>query len=242
MALSQYSGKTIFLMDNAPADFIQATMQHSEIDILDGRYIRDARAITASFARKMMPTGLDYIESIQPSGWFYHSFHAIPTMSEMEKNRQLVVKYEEATTDQSAFLKKAGGFLGIEYTNESFKFWQWNHHITSGNQGPIAMVKLHQNLEVGEFESKTIYTKQLEKLKLNPSQAFSDERWKRQLSPQALEEFDRLYGIKNADFGYARSHESPEASSATSHKRSLSRILASIKHTIKALIRSNFKS
>ena len=48
VALSQFSGKRIFLMDNAPADFITETMQDPEIQVLEGRYIRDARAITAA--------------------------------------------------------------------------------------------------------------------------------------------------------------------------------------------------
>jgi hypothetical protein len=238
-ALSEYSGKTIFLMDNAPAEFIDATMQHPDIEILSGRYIRDARAITASFARKMVNAKVDYSESIQQSGWFYHSFHAIPSMAEMNKNRQLVVKYEEATSDQGSFLEKAGSFLDIEYTSESFKFWQWDHHITSGNQGPIAMIKLHQEITVGDFESRDVYVSQLEKLKENPSDAFSDERWKHQLDKVELAEFDRLYGAKNADLGYARSNQQFRPLNAVVQKLKSSVIIKSVKQALRSLLKKN---
>jgi len=204
IALSQYSGKSIFLMDNAPPDFINETMDHEDIEVLTGRYIRDARAITASYARKMEKNGVTYVESIQPDGWFYPSFQAIPSMSKMRDSNELIIHYEEAVNDQSEFLRKAGEFLGIEYSERSFRFWEWDHHITSGNQGPIAMIKLHQGLEVGEFESKKVYQEQLDRLKENPTKAFSDERWKTQLSKSDRLEFDRLMGEKNADLGYTR--------------------------------------
>lgn len=216
VALSQYSGKSIFLMDNAPPEFISETMLHDDIEVLTGRYIRDARAITASYARKMEKNGVTYVDSIQPDGWFYPSFQAIPSMSEMQDSNQLIIHYEEAVSDQSEFLRKAGEYLGIEYSEKSFRFWEWDHHITSGNQGPIAMIKLHQGLNVGQFESKEVYQEQLNRLKENPTTAFSDERWKKQLSYSDRLEFDRLMGAKNADLGYSRDlDESLELTQAT---------------------------
>ena len=183
LALSEYSGKTIFLMDNAPPDFIKATMIHSDIEILTGCYLRDARAITASYARKMAHNnGVTYTESIQPTNWFYSSFMGLPDLCELENSGSLVVHYEDAVADQMAFLNKAGDFLNIEYSQESLKFWESEHHISVGNQGPIAMIKLHQLGHLDEFESKVLYENQLELLKQNPARAFNDERWKKQLT------------------------------------------------------------
>lgn len=204
VALSRYSGKRIFLMDNAPPEFVEATMNHQDVEVLKGRYIRDARAITASYARKMADQGISYIDSIQPSGWFYPSFMAVSSLQQLREENQFIVHYEEAVNDQEAFLAKAGVFLNISYSSNVFKFWEHEHHVTSGNQGPIAMIKLHQGLNVGNFESRDVYESQLAKLKDNPSKAFSDERWKSQLSAAELKEFDLLMGKKNAELGYSR--------------------------------------
>jgi len=206
VALADFSGKSIFLMDNAPQDIIDATMNHPSVEILHGYYIRDARAITASYARKMTAKGISYVDSIQPDGWFYPSFMALPSLKELENSGSLVVHYEKAANDQVGFLKKAGEFLDIEYDQAAFRFWEAEHHITSGNQGPIAMIKLHQGVAVGNFEGKETYVSQLQRLKEDPTKAFRDERWQNQLDSKDLFEFDKLMGEKNADRGYQRSH------------------------------------
>ena len=74
VALSRYSGKEVFLMDNAPENFLKETVAHSQIELVNGYYVRDARAITASYARKNADQGVTYEQSIQPNGWFHFSF------------------------------------------------------------------------------------------------------------------------------------------------------------------------
>lgn len=204
VALGNYSGKTIFLMDNAPQEFINETMSHPDIEVLQGRYVRDGRAITASYARKMKEQGVSYLQSILPNGWFYHSFQAIPLLDELKKLGQLVVHYEDAVNNQEGFLRNAGNYLGIQYSRDTYRFWEKDHHIISGNQGPIAMVRLHQGLPIANFESADVYREQLEKLKADPVNAFRDERWKTQLTREELFWFDQLMGDKNAQLGYER--------------------------------------
>lgn len=204
VALAEESGKRIFLMDNAPQDFINETMSHPDVDLLHGRYVRDGRAITASFARKMKDHGVNYIDSIKPEGWFYHSFQAIPLLDTLKSLGHLVIHYEDAVNNQAMFLKTAGDFLGITYSEDTYRFWEWDHHITSGNYGPMAMIRLHQGLPIANFESADVYRAQLERLKENPTSAFSDDRWKSQLSREELYWFDQLLGGKNEQLGYAR--------------------------------------
>lgn len=210
LALAKASGKRVFLMDNASQDFINATMSHPDVQLLHGRYVRDGRAITASYARKMKAKGVSYISSIMPDGWFYPSFQGIPILETLRSQGHLVARYEDAVTDQAAFLKAAGDFIGINYTPDSYRFWEWDHHITSGNYGPMAMVKLHQGLATANFESADIYRGQLERLKQNPTEAFNDERWKSQLTREDLFWFDQLMGGKNELLGYERDTFSQE--------------------------------
>ena len=154
----------------------------------------------------------------------------IPSFSEMQNLYKFIIRYEDAVRDQSAALETVGLALGIKYDSSTFRFWKGDHHITSGNQGPISMVKLHQGLNVGNFESKQVYESQLKKLKENPTAAFSDERWKTQLSEDDLREFDRLMGEQNERLGYDRDrfkhHKTEAALASLAYKKHLLRSAA----------------
>lgn len=204
VALSRESGKRIFLMDNAQQDFINATMSHPDVELLHGRYVRDGRAITASFARKMRSKGMTYRNSIMPDGWFYPSFQGIPLLATLKSMGHLVVHYEDAVRNQAAFLKAAGDFLGVQYDDSAYRFWEADHHLTVGNLGPITMVRLAHGLSTANFESADVYREQLERLKDDPTATFSDERWKTQLSREELFWFDQILGGKNEQLGYER--------------------------------------
>jgi len=180
-ALMTFSGTTHFVFDNPPADFIDAYMQPADVDVKRLRYVRDARAITASYARKVPATS--FYDSIQPDGWFYHSFMAIP--AEADVTDAAYVRYEDCAQDLPNFLAKAATHIGLDYAGQNTRFWEADHHITSGNTGPINMVRLHQGLTM-------------------PDDTFFDERWRTQLTREDLFYFDLLLGEQNAKLGYER--------------------------------------
>lgn len=199
-ALMEFSGKTHFIFDNPPAEFVDAYMQPADVDLKRLRYVRDARAITASYARKVPATS--FYDSILPDGWFYHSFMAIPT--ESESSGAAYVRYEDCAQNLPGFLAKAASHIGLDYTGQNTRFWEADHHITSGNTGPINMVRLHQGLAMPNFESKAVYEEQYNKLVANPDDTFFDERWRKQLTREDLFYFDLLLGEQNAKLGYER--------------------------------------
>jgi len=209
VALSRFSGKTIFLMDNADQNFIDETMNHPDITHLKGRYVRDGRAITASYARKMKDSGVDYIQSIKPGNWFHASFQAIPPLEELYELGNLVIHYEDVVSNQEKFLSQVGSFLNVAYQSDALRFWEKDHHITCGNTGPIAMIRLEQELKVAQFESLDVYQEQLSRLRENPTVSFSDERWKVQLDREDLFWFDKIHGDKNEMLGYERDNFTP---------------------------------
>jgi len=198
VALKAFSGKTHFFFDNPPPDFVETHMREDAVEVKRVRYVRDARAITASFVRKM--ADVNFYDSIQPNGWFYHSFMAIP----VETPDTLYIRYEDAARDIKGTLAKVGAHIGLNYSGQSTRFWAADHHITSGNAGPINMVRLDQGLNMPNFESKDVYEAQYAKLVANPDDTYFDERWKRHLSREDLFHFDLLMGEKNAKLGYER--------------------------------------
>lgn len=197
VALSEYSGKKYFLFDNPHEPFIDEVLTSPEVEVKELRYCRDARAVTASFARKFPDQ--DYISTIKPTGWFYHSFQGIPSDENL-----LRVKYEDTVNDLPTTLQKVGDFLGLVYTDKAARFWEFDHHITSGNAGAIATVKLAKGIDIARTPELDFYRQQFEALKADPLQGFRDERWRRQLSRRDLFFFDLYLGKKNAEFGYLR--------------------------------------
>ena len=199
-ALMDFSGKTHFIFDNPPSEFIAAQMQPADIDLKRLRYLRDGRAIAASFARKV--PDISFYDSILPDGWLYLSYMAIPAEHDVENITY--VKYENCAQDLPSFLSKVSSQIGLDYTNQNTRFWEADHHITSGNTGPINMVRLHQGLTMPNFESKAVYENQYHKLVSNPDDTFFDQRWKKQLSREDLFYFDLLLGEQNEKLGYER--------------------------------------
>jgi|GEM_PF-1765112 len=200
LALSRYSGRTHFFFDNPNPEFVEAYMQDPAVQTVRLRYLRDARAISASFARKMPDT--PYYDSILPSGWLYHSFQAIPAPS--AENDVQYIYYEACAKNAQKIRHEVGPFIGLDYSDGGHRFWEADHHITMGNTGPINMVRLHQGLDVPAFESRDVYIEQYKRLQSEPDKPFFDERWRKQLSREDLFYFDILMGEKNAELGYDR--------------------------------------
>jgi hypothetical protein len=206
-ALAKKTEATHFIFDNPGAGFIKNVIDTGKFNIKRMRYVRDGRAVTASWARKN--AGTSYYDSILPSGWIYHSFLGIPDPA-IDPDK-LVVKYEDATGNPRGMFETVGKFIGLEYDDSALRFWEHDHHITSGNQGPVAMIKMHQGLFPGNWESRELYEQQLERLKTEPDKPFSDERWREQLSRDDLFFFDVMLGAKNAQLGYDRDDFSADA-------------------------------
>lgn len=200
-AIANKSGASHIFFDNPQRDFIEEVMEDDALNVIDVRYVRDARAISASKARKLGDAAT-YYETILPDGWLSPSFHRIPKPSDAPN--VIYARYEDAVIKPLTFFPEFMSKLGLEFTPDMLKFWETDHHITSGNVGPIGMTRLHHGQALGNFESRDVYEKQLAESKAAPDKPFNDERWKTQLTREDLFFFDILMGAKNAELGYAR--------------------------------------
>jgi hypothetical protein len=200
IALADYGQVTHIIMDGPSEGFSSEVMNDPQLEIKRPLYLRDARAITASFARKN-PT-LSYLESILPSGWFYHSYQAL-RLTDGNEPRQ-VYYYEDCVAEPVKFLERIGPYIGLKYTSDALRFWEYDHHITSGNQGTLALLRLAKGLPVNDFEGHDFYRKQLERLQENYLHGFIDERWKTELSRLDRFYFDVVLGAKHEELGYDR--------------------------------------
>lgn len=84
-----------------------------------------------------------------------------------------VIRYEDVMSNPLQQLNRIGDYIGLKYTEESLSHWTEGHHQISGN--------------VHATGSNIIQ---------------HDERWKRELSADNLNLFDKYCGEINASFGY----------------------------------------
>ena len=201
LSLAEYAGVSHILFDSPSPEFLKSEMDHPDIEIIELWYTRDARAITASYSRKNPQ--LDYVDTIAPDGWFYHSFMNFESPS--SETSEHFVKYEDVVAEPLESLQRIGRLLGLEYDESHLRFWEHDHHITCGNAGPIAMIKTHTGIPVdtSSIELKT-YVENYENAREQGAGVYLDERWKDLLDERELARFDRLLGQKNATLGYPR--------------------------------------
>ncbi len=206
IALAQYAKVTHLFMDGPSAAFSQEVLSDPGLHVLHPVYVRDGRAISASYARRNRDRG--YLASILPGGWMYNSFRALSHNSGASPAQ--VIRYEDSVARPLEFLEKMGRYLNLEYTPDALRFWAHDHHITSGNQGTIATLRLAKGLPIDHFESETFYREQLARMERDHLAGFIDDRWDEELSRLERFYFDILLGADNQALGYARDQFSPE--------------------------------
>lgn len=193
VALANYANVSHIIFDNPSEKFKNTVMLDKKIVVKKMQYIRDGRAITASYKR--LHPDKKYIDTLLPSGWFYHAFKA------WKISHQQFYRHEDCLQDPFNFLKSAGEYVGLNYSKDAIRFWEWDHHITSGNPGPIVFIKLAKGYKI---ESHEFYKKQFEKACRNPLNCYKADRWKKELSREELFQFDFMLGKNNEGLGYKR--------------------------------------
>lgn len=195
LQLADHAQRDIIVINNPTPAHEQAELRHPDLRLKPIRVVRDGRALACSFARHLKIDLHDAItEHVQ------HLFHRF----KMEDDRDdlLCFRYEDFLSAQRASLERVGRFLGIEYPPDALEYWKFDHHITSGNAGTIALLKFFQGLPVPNFKDRAFYEGQFERMRQGQA-AFDDHRWRDELGRRELYFFDRFCGRGNAAWGYA---------------------------------------
>ena len=203
IALSRYANKPFIVTNNLLPDLAGGQLEHPELDIKEIRFIRDGRKIVSSYLRKNPEKSC--IEAI--TGFLQTSFSSFKCRND---KKHLCLRFEDVILDPLFYLRQIGDFVGLEYSEKALYFWEWQHHLTGGNPGTIAFLRLAEGLGIGEFESADFYRDRFRQMRESGPQAFKDDRDGNCLSRQDLFLFDCLAGADNARFGYERDRFSSE--------------------------------
>ncbi len=194
LQLADHAGRDFIIINNPTPAHEKAEMRHPDIVVKPIRVVRDGRALACSFSRHLKVDMYDAIrEHVQPL------FSQFPFDS--DRDDLLAVRYEDALAEQRAHVEKFGRYLGLDYPDNALEFWTFDHHMTSGNAGTMALLKFFQGIKVNNFKDRAFYESQFERMR-NGEKTFDDQRWREELGRRELYLFDRYCGRGNASWGY----------------------------------------
>jgi hypothetical protein len=194
LQLAERAGRDVIVINNPTAAHAAAELEHPDLVIRRMQLVRDGRALACSFARHRR---VDFLEAARD--FVRPVYHRIPALA--DRDDVLALRYEDLMADQPGHLRRFGAFLGLSYAPDAVRFWEYEHHVTSGNAGAIALLKLFQGEKVPDFRQRAFYQAQFERMRRGEG-GFEDERWKRELGRRELFVFDHFCGRANARWGY----------------------------------------
>ena len=173
-------------------------LHDAEIVVKNVRVVRDGRAICRSYRRNN--PGKHFYDAVRWLAQFGSQFR----FDEQDPD-VLCVRYEDVARDQFAAVERFGGFIGLTYPPNFYKFWEFDHHPTAGNAAPYGMILWHQRGRKWGDSRREFYQKEFERLEREAHKPIFDEGWKRDLTRRELFLFDHFCGEINERWGYDRS-------------------------------------
>lgn len=155
---------------------------------------RDGRAVLASSLRKRSDTGAaehaaKWVEQIEATEALTRRFPGTVTR----------VRYEELATEPARTIAAVAGALGLEVVPAMREPWSSEQHPIGGNAGTQSLLegaRTRPGAELGIGGDKRDYYAE------HPRGFVLDVRWKKELSREALEAFERVAGETNRAFAW----------------------------------------
>ncbi|MCA9290515.1 MAG: hypothetical protein KDA25_05270 [Phycisphaerales bacterium] len=192
--LGAFSGRDVIVINNPTPAHVAAELQDPALTVRPLEMIRDARALATSYARHHRVDVYDAI--VDFAQHLPRSFAWSPDREDV-----LGLRYEDLMSDPRGHVARFASFVGLDYDERALAFWEFDHHITSGNQGTIALLKFFQGLPVPNFRNRAFYEAQFDRMRKGEA-AFDDQRWQDELGARERFVFDHFCGAANAAWGY----------------------------------------
>jgi hypothetical protein len=199
LQLAQAANRDFIIVNNPNLNGPAAKALNSpDIIVKDISIVRDGRAVCASYCRHHPDS--DFYDVVRD--WFSPAVKRF--LFDPSNPDIMSVRYEDVVEDQKAFIKDAGRFIGLEYPENFYKFWEFEHHFAAGNAGAIDMIRRFQNGKFFGSKNRNFYEGKYLKLRDQPEKPLVDERWKDELGDRELFIFDYFCGEINEQWGYPR--------------------------------------
>ncbi len=197
--LATFSGKKVIVLNNPSKNFIESEMSSDKIDIKFIKVIRDGRANIHSAMRHHPERHKNVFEAARD--WY---IPAIRRLDKQVSNEHFLLKYESLIFDFGETIKRLSSFIGIDYSINCRKYWEYDHHLVAGNTGMIDLLQKLQGLEGFEHKRSDFYQKALKDLSNDNEVPVYDTSWQQTFSREDIVAYDFLVGSIHEYFGFER--------------------------------------
>lgn len=164
------------------------------LEVYTIRLIRDGRAVTASYLRKYAETPYEDLVA----RWVKQSAAMDRKTRRAGPGRGLTLRYEDLVEDTPGRLGAICRMMGLEYDPGMIDYWRTLQHIVAGNQGTVSFMRGHFGLKTPagyKMVDEKFYKEQM-------ANRFKDVRWRQELGPERLRQFEMVGGVLNKSYGY----------------------------------------
>lgn len=181
----------LFQSELKPAILVDTSKQLSWIDwnrtseIYDTRYIllqRDLRGVAASVRRSRTQPVRKIAAQLCSSVRVLDRY-----VGHLPARDVLNIQYEQLVTEPQKVVPRICSFLNTDFEHEMLDFRNHPSHVIGGNLGPVLQCRDIRNDDSESAAAETLT---------------ADERWKQELTPLELSEFERAAGSFNRALGY----------------------------------------
>lgn len=201
--LARHTGKNTFVINNLSLPLIDKELRHSNIDLKVIRFVRDGRAALASAIRHH-PERVDSVYQAALA-WLYRGMKNLQNKTDKVSDKYLAIRYEDAVNNPSDMLEKLSEFTGLTYTKDSLLYWNFEHHLATGNAGALeSLIRLQGGEGFEHHRKKEYYDDLIKHIQLTQGVPKPDDSWKKMYNSKDIAAYDFVVGELMCKFGYPR--------------------------------------
>ncbi|MDJ0533837.1 MAG: sulfotransferase [Xenococcaceae cyanobacterium MO_207.B15] len=154
-----------------------------EFDIYLLHLVRDGRAILNSYLKRRNNKSIEDISKL----WLKRVTNNEKFFKDFSRGNKIQLAYEKLATKPEETTKHLCDFLGIEFIPEMINYWEYEHHIISGNRGTKSLIKKSQSQPEASHKSQDLSIK-------------LDLSWQTLLTEETIQKFYAIIGDKNKPY------------------------------------------
>ena len=151
-----------------------------EFDVYLLHLVRDGRAVINSYLRKRKRMTVEQVSNL----WLERVTNNEKFFRDFSQGKKMKLAYEELATKPEETMQQVCNFLDIRFVPGMLNYWEYNHHIISGNKGTKSLVQKYKNRAQQNDRSQDLSIK-------------LDLSWQTELASDTLRKFYEIIGDKN---------------------------------------------
>ncbi len=166
--------------------------RHNRVEACIIHLVRDGRAVVNSYLRKYPHRDIEKMSD----EWRRKQIDRNEFCKSFPAGNHIEIQYEALASRPQETVAEICHFLDIEFRPEMLKYWLHSHHDISGNEGAYSLIDKYKSIEKErsmDSEKKKYYDAADLAIKL-------DLRWRREMKPEYIEEFNRIAGEVNKPY------------------------------------------